>query len=227
MVKLEGVYVPAEELYEWNGWPMITFPVVDGDFLPAHPALLMRSGNYSHVDVITGGVRHEGSVFSLSILLNKNVKNQLEENFTTAGPISLSFGEWESNRVYLTKRVYYHYLGEPKITKDNAQEFTQMLTDISFGAAQEIMSELHTAHGAAHGINVFKYLLQHRGQHGSSDLYARKYNATLHKGWVGHGDDLQYLFNAEPGGKSSLQRPDDLFMSHTFVTLWTNFATTG
>ncbi|XP_037803467.1 acetylcholinesterase-like [Penaeus monodon] len=42
---------------------------------------------------------------------------------------------------------------------------------------------------------------------------------------IGHGDDVQYLFNTEYN--KTLQRDEDIFVSRIMVEIWTNFATTG
>lgn len=40
-------------------------PRVDGDYLPDHPANLVRDGRYNKVDVISGVCRDEGAFFGL------------------------------------------------------------------------------------------------------------------------------------------------------------------
>lgn len=40
-------------------------PRVDGDYLPDHPANLVREGRYNKVDVISGVCRDEGAFFGL------------------------------------------------------------------------------------------------------------------------------------------------------------------
>ncbi|ROT66436.1 JHE-like carboxylesterase 1 [Penaeus vannamei] len=59
--------VPAADLIEapnkfkvFVDFPSVMAPSVDGEFLPDHPARLLRDGRYNKVDVITGTTQHEG-----------------------------------------------------------------------------------------------------------------------------------------------------------------------
>lgn len=41
-------------------------PRVDGEFLPDHPAVLLREGKYNKVDLISGITEHEGGISTRS-----------------------------------------------------------------------------------------------------------------------------------------------------------------
>lgn len=52
----------------WNGNPTVMLPRVDGEFLPDHPAVLLREGKYNKVDLISGITKHEGEIATLSMI---------------------------------------------------------------------------------------------------------------------------------------------------------------
>ncbi|XP_069195185.1 carboxylic ester hydrolase-like [Procambarus clarkii] len=238
---LQELVLANNHFTKWYDWPSVMLPRVDRDFLPAHPAHLLQQGIYNKVDLISGVNLHEGAMYSLKILAKKEMVEDLNQNFTLAGPVSLLFQEWEEAPVYLARRAYYHYMGDTLLTQDNAQQAAQLLSDRFFSVPHEETSELHTAAGLPLGHSLFKYQLQHRAQYSFTDLYnvSLKNHCKLRlvllvdfvqpeaHVWVGHGDDLQYLFNSQPAILPPLQRPSDLFMRDIILTLWTNFATDG
>ncbi|XP_042209759.1 venom carboxylesterase-6-like isoform X1 [Homarus americanus] len=221
------IFPPIPDPVGWNGWQTVFLPRVDGDILPDHPANLLRSGRYNKVDLISGITQHEGSFYSSSVVFDKEKIDEIEHNFTTAGPVSMYFREWEDDPEYMASRAYYHYLGEEKITEEKAEEFTELLSDNYFRAVHEETAQFHTVWEATTCHTVYKYVLQHRGQHSFTDLRTSYQNTTIHENCVGHADDLQYLFNVLPNIYPPLERPADLFMRQIMVTLWTNFAATG
>lgn len=46
----------------FNDGPQVMMPGVDGEFLPDHPAVLLREGRYNKVDIISGMTEHEGGM---------------------------------------------------------------------------------------------------------------------------------------------------------------------
>lgn len=48
-------------LQKWFILPAVASPHVDGDFLPDHPARLMRDGEFNQVDLMAGFTREDGS----------------------------------------------------------------------------------------------------------------------------------------------------------------------
>ncbi|XP_042210261.1 venom carboxylesterase-6-like [Homarus americanus] len=224
-IPFEKLVPVANTFRVWYVQPLVMTPRVDGDYLPDHPATLIKTGRFNKVDLISGHTQHEGAMFAALIKTGlKKEAEKLEREFTTAGPASLYYGAWEESPVYMARRAYYHYLGETKLSGEKIEEINQMITDGIVRVPQEESAQLHTTWSKPH--SVFKYELQHRAQYSISDLA----NATtaIPKHWVSHGDDLLYIFNITINNITmSLGRPADLFLRDVMLTLWTNFAATG
>ncbi|XP_042858618.1 bile salt-activated lipase-like [Penaeus japonicus] len=83
-----------------------------------------------------------------------------------------------------------------------------------------VSQHLRTSHQ-----NVYTYKLQHRG--GKQFVFGLFPTVPdWFKDYIGHADDLQYLFNNKESNMT-LHREEDLFVSRIMVDLWTNFATNG
>ncbi|XP_045614328.2 venom carboxylesterase-6 [Procambarus clarkii] len=220
---MQAFVLALKSFAKWYDWPYSMIPRVDGDFLPAHPALLLKTGTYNKVDIISGFTLHDGAFYSLKMLANKKMGEDVNQRFSTVGPMTMILQEGDEAPVNMARRAYYHYVGDTLLTQDNAPETAQLFTDRFFRVPHEETSQLHTDEGVPLGHSVFKYCLQHRAEDSFTDIY----NLTLKNHWVGHMDDIQYLFNTAPTILSPLQRPSDLFMRDIILTLWTNFAAHG
>ncbi|XP_071528395.1 venom carboxylesterase-6-like isoform X3 [Panulirus ornatus] len=128
----------------WNSLPWVMAPRVDGVFIPDHPAALVRSGRYNHVDLMTGVTRDEGSVYASIFLSNETSVGELERDFEVAGPLAMIFGSWDEAPSYLARRAFYRYLAQATITHDKAQELTQMISDRFFKVCNEDTAMFHT-----------------------------------------------------------------------------------
>ncbi|ROT81523.1 JHE-like carboxylesterase 1 [Penaeus vannamei] len=117
--------VPADKLTSvqlafniWNGNPTVMLPRVDGEFLPDHPAVLLREGKYNKVDLISGITKHEGEIATLMTIGNKEATTSLMENFSQYGPAALYIDDWDDDPEYLARRAFHHYLGPMEITME-------------------------------------------------------------------------------------------------------------
>ncbi|XP_069973830.1 cocaine esterase-like [Penaeus vannamei] len=206
-----------------NNGPVVMTPGVDGEYLPEHPAVLLREGRYNKVDIISGINRNDGALSSTPYLADPPLLDSLFANFSVNGPISLNFEAWEDDPDYLTRRAYHHYLGPLAVPLEKAEQFTQMYTDRMFSTCH-MDAVQHHMRDEASGNRVFAYELQHRGEHSFfDDIYPL---GNVSKDWVCHGDDIQYLFYKETDNKD-LTRSEDRFVSRIMVDLWTNFASAG
>lgn len=220
-VPFQDLVLVANQGETWNLFPFYMVPRVDGDYLPAHPAVLLREGRYHKVDVMAGVCQHEGLMGALGAV-STPAGEQLLESFPTFAPLSVGTDQ-EERPYHLARRIYYHYLGGGNITftEKNIDQLVQMFGDAFFSVPQDLTSQL-IAREAAYGKNLYMYQLEHRG---GIDLFAWM-NTTLEIKWVGHADDLMFLFNDVFESKP-LERPDDLFLREIMVDLWTTFAATG
>ncbi|XP_063612199.1 venom carboxylesterase-6-like, partial [Penaeus indicus] len=220
--------VPVEDLVRapkkfrvFTEFPSVMTPSVDGEFLPDHPAALLREGRYSKVDVITGVTQHEGQSI-VSFLSGNGSSASLVEDFATNGPV-VSYMEHEDNREYLARRLFHHYFGPLEDLGGKMGIMQELLSDRLFRMCNQDTLEQH-ARDAAFGRRAFAYELQHVGEHGF--LLAFMGLGSSANEHVSHGDDIQYLFDFE-AMNLTLRREEDLFVKRIMVDLWTNFAATG
>ncbi|KAK7085733.1 hypothetical protein SK128_002667, partial [Halocaridina rubra] len=221
--------IPTEKLVmssfafvEFHSSPQVMLPSVDGDFLPQHPGKLLREGLYNKVDFMTGVTRDEGALFVGPLTMNRATIDDMVANFSTAGPHVALQDPYDEAKVYVAKRIFYHYLKDLNITDENKHLAVKMFSDMAFNIPLDMSGKFH-ARDAAYGKNIFLYEFHHLGQYTFFDIL----NMTFEGDWVCHGDELQYQFNFPnfPGMGKLLAK--DEFMSEIMVALWTNFATTG
>ncbi|XP_064115858.1 cholinesterase 1-like [Macrobrachium nipponense] len=202
-------------------YPQVMAPRVDGDFLPEHPAHMLKKGNYNKVNFMTGFNRDEGSLVIRPLLMNKSDSDELASNFSMHGPVLMSIQEGRrTSAEYMARRIFAHYVGGFNITEDTADDAVQMITDHWFAVPMDVSAMMHTKQvTSAH--KVYLYELHHCAENNDSESL----NATVGMNWVGHGDETQYLFNGTH--PTPLTNPIDNFMREVMVSLWTNFARTG
>ncbi|XP_050727493.1 cholinesterase 2-like [Eriocheir sinensis] len=212
--------------FEWNMLPFAFTPWVDGEYLPEQPEQLALKGRYAQVDIMAGVTRDEGALFVIAPLREKKVMEQIQNNFSVAGPASLALSGQCDDPVAVARQVYLHYSGTTHVTEAHAESLNRMYGDRHFAVCHDLTTALHAAHHHP-TKKTFRYELQHRGQFSLLNFMC----PSCSQDWVCHGDDLFYLF---PGGpipaplsSEDLQRPDDLAVRDIIVALWTNFAITG
>ncbi|XP_071547573.1 venom carboxylesterase-6-like [Panulirus ornatus] len=206
------------EMAEWYYLPFAMVPRVDGEFLPDHPAAILRDGVYNKVDIISGTNLHEGA--HIYTFFQDEIAKALKERFSDVGPLLLNT-DLEQFPEYLSRRILHKYLGRNlTLTEDNKEKMIQVFTDQFIAVHEEVASQIHAKN--ADGENVFMYQMEYRGEHSITEIFSP--NETSN--WVAHGDDLIYLFT-DVMYIPPLEAPEDVFFSDIMLTLWTNFATTG
>nr|ALT10384.1 juvenile hormone esterase-like protein 2 [Portunus trituberculatus] len=212
-----------QDTFQWFLLPLAFIARVDGDYLPDFPVNLISKKLYNEVDLLAGVTKDEGAMVTRALFVREDLVTQLEENFTVIGPLSLSV-ENEKDSVTLAKTIYDHYMSDINFD-DHSSQFTQLYSDVSFNLYHDEVTARHAAHFP--GRRTFRYEFQHRGEASLSDCYGTEKG----KHWVGHADELFYLFTGgpmfEPFLKEGLTRPDDLHVRDMMLKMWTNFATSG
>ncbi|ROT67908.1 JHE-like carboxylesterase 1 [Penaeus vannamei] len=198
----------------WLNAPQVMTPRVDGSFLPAHPALLLRDGRFNRVSLISG-VNQEGALPALATLETPFLKKALTERFPEVGPVILNVQE-EKNAVLLARQAFSAYLPQYRVNEDTVGDFAKLLGDEAFRIPHREVVRLHSMAGGL----VFAYELKHRGLQSLTDIF----NTSAGDSWVSNGDDLQYLFNGTTF--PPLKNLDDRRLSDLMVIMWTNFAAT-
>ncbi|XP_064096518.1 acetylcholinesterase-like [Macrobrachium nipponense] len=221
--------------------PFYMVPRVDGEYLPAHPAEIVREGIYNSVDIMAGVCQNEGASFLLMSFGNETIAANFLDNFETTGP-NLLFLDNQDNKLYLTRRAFFHYVGAIELSRKNEDKLERLVSDFLLNAAHDETTMQH-ARDVAFGRKTYRYELQQPGvsllpgflQIFTGQLGLLK-NKTVLKFWViylsfsssgvSHADDLIYLFDSLYG-VGALNRTEDLFLRDIMVDLWTNFAKTG
>ncbi|XP_045596993.2 venom carboxylesterase-6 isoform X1 [Procambarus clarkii] len=204
----------------WLNTPSVMTPRVDGDFLPDHPAALLKSRKYNRVDLITGVTQHEGALAATPVLMNEEVRESLSQDFSDVSPVVMNF-EGEDSSLYLAQRAFQQYLGDLSFNSTSPKALVQLFGDRGFNMAHEETARLH-ARATSLGNRIFAYVLQHCGQFSVTD----QYGTCLSAHWVSHADDLQYLFD-RGASLPPLEELMDLQVRHLMVSMWTNFAAKG
>ncbi|XP_063885511.1 juvenile hormone esterase-like isoform X1 [Scylla paramamosain] len=221
----KALFPRYESSRRWGVLPLTFTPWVDGRFLPRHPALLISEGRSTRVDIISGITRDDGALFALPALAKKQLLEELQHNFSMAGPASLQLEGRSEDPEAVARQLYLHYLGTTHVTEAHADDFMRMFTDHYFAVPHDRIS-------AHHAGKIYRYELQHYAQLSFGQLIC----PSCDNKWVSHVDDLYYLFRggpllsprtAPPQRPKDLQLPDDLTLRDIITTLWTNFAATG
>ncbi|KAK3874952.1 hypothetical protein Pcinc_020141 [Petrolisthes cinctipes] len=202
----------------WNYRLKLSLPRIDGDFLPDHPAKLMKDGRMYKVDVISGVNQHEGISIALTVLLSQVLKNgtfRPRENAVGASGLLL---DQDDEADYLATRVAFYYLPNLNISVQNLDGLTSLFSDRIYTISHQDTATIHTQAGHT----VYQYRLIHRGEYS----YTVFFNTSLADKYTAHVDDLLYIFD-QLLPDAILTRPEDLFIRYIMTRMWTNFARTG
>ncbi|XP_035435441.2 juvenile hormone esterase [Spodoptera frugiperda] len=204
--------------YKWDYEPMTPFKAVVEPNLPG--AFLTRSPrkipNVPAVPWMTGLTKDEGCLKSVWITAFESRYQEFMSGFETIAPVTFYY----ENSPYaeeITQEIRNKYF------KENDLQATQQ-------GILNIYTDSYFAYPAIEAIElvfnytknpVYLYELTYRSANSFSQIFGDP------KGNYGvcHADDLMHLFPI--GFLTNPISPEDLKMSETIVTLWTNFATTG
>ncbi|KAK3885550.1 hypothetical protein Pcinc_010291 [Petrolisthes cinctipes] len=210
----------AVKLLEWFILPQMAIPRVDGDFLLDHPAKLLRSGNFNHVDVISGITKDEGLFSTLTLYtIYKSALKTLNDNMIRVGNLTLHVTEEESPE-YLVGLALFRYLPNLNVSNiEDVKALSKLVTDRDFKSGHWDTILYHTGTTK----KVYEYVFEHRGQHSLLQKINNEFASTNH---VSHGEDLLYLFDGVLS-PAKLTKPMDIFVRNVITQLWANFAATG
>ncbi|KAK8372888.1 hypothetical protein O3P69_014147 [Scylla paramamosain] len=153
----KALFPRYESSRRWGVLPLTFTPWVDGRFLPRHPALLISEGRSTRVDIISGITRDDGALFALPALAKKQLLEELQHNFSMAGPASLQLEGRSEDPEAVARQLYLHYLGTTHVTEAHADDFMRMFTDHYFAVPHDRIS-------AHHAGKIYRYELQHYAQ---------------------------------------------------------------
>ncbi|XP_026198117.1 bile salt-activated lipase-like [Anabas testudineus] len=186
-------------------------PVVDGDFIPAHPSELFH--NAAQFDYMAGVNSMDGHLFAGVDVLSLNTKNATTEKQVKdllAG-LTKEKGSAAVESAYDTYTSHWGLAPEQSVVKKTVAD---METDFMFLVPTQTALQLHTRN--SNGARTYSY------------LFNMKTRIPLLPSWVEaeHAEDLQYLFG-KPFSMSLIYFPRHRDLSKYMIAYWTNFARTG
>lgn len=219
---------------EYGFFPLRTAPVVDRGFrtepfLPDFPEILLESGNFTKVPLISGVTENEGLLFLMQILLqySKEMAQDprfLEDVILPQSIDAMTDKEYSSKKILKIKNFYFKNVNFNDI-QQVIPPFANLLSDILIFSCNDKMVKLYSKFAL-----VYMYVFSFRGNQSYVDplikeLQNRNIYSPLFSKGVSHADDLLYLFNLpnfeQP--KSAVEQK----VSENFVYLWTYFAQQG
>ncbi|XP_066955571.1 cocaine esterase-like isoform X1 [Macrobrachium rosenbergii] len=215
---VEDITMTAPKLTVWNDLPFPLVPCVDGDFLPDHPAQLLKSGRYQRVDIMAGITANEMVMQVIGLTQNKETKKEFLAKFEELGPLLCALDEEESG-ASIMKNAFYNYMDGIEVTEDYFEELDQLVNDCF---ANVNCDESILIHASDENAKVYAYELEYQGK----GFFLEALNMIVDEVYVPHGADLPFLFNNVLGAPDS-EDPTDLFVSKIMVQLWTDFAIKG
>ncbi|KAK3882435.1 hypothetical protein Pcinc_013187 [Petrolisthes cinctipes] len=78
----------------------------------------------------------------MAIFARSDMQSALENQFSSAAPVSLGVSE-DEDPATLAKKIYEYYLGDVNIDADHADQLNQMFTDVHFGLSHDLVTQYH------------------------------------------------------------------------------------
>jgi carboxylesterase type B len=192
-----------------------------GVFLPDSPHKIIRNHQINEVPWIVGVVEEEGLVDAASILLNKTLTAEINQDWHRIAPLSFDFRSTALEPDAVSNQIRTFYFGSQEIGNQTQKSLTNLYSDRYFCHCSRSAALLHKKRNE--GMHIFLYYFTHR-------------SATSHLNLVGihdqlgvaEGDELQYLFKMKHFKASEIKGTSKYVdFSRKFVKLWLSFANTG
>ncbi|KAK7086771.1 Carboxylesterase 5A [Halocaridina rubra] len=186
-VPFENITYSALKLQKFSRYPFYMLPRVDGDFLPDHPAVLLKQGRYQKVSLMSGHTVNEGAATAISILKNNELKTALANNFEVVGPVICGI-EAEKSAAQLANRIFYHYMDDIEALDDNDAGLVeyvsgvrkhkqnkitplQTISESFYNRGHDDVLLIHARDSLTYGNKIFMYEFEHRGKRAFIDAF--------------------------------------------------------
>jgi carboxylesterase type B len=219
-----------EYLVQWGYDPFTPFgPVIEpnlpGAFLTEEPEVLMETGRFNQVPVLTGIDEDEGILMHASFILNDpQLLKEFNNEFERVYPITLELDEVYTNlsssaQIEMSRKIREYYFKNKIITEDDpetTQQLINVFSDRFFNHHVKKAAILMAKH-----VPVYLYIFAHN----RGDYVVNKFFGIDKNYGVSHGDEVSFLFadsfNLAPDFvKGSVAEQ----VSKDFVKLWVSFA---
>ncbi|XP_041669150.1 acetylcholinesterase-like [Cheilinus undulatus] len=186
-------------------------PVVDGDFLPDKPEVLLNSGKLSNKEVMFGLTKNEGTYFLMYGMPGFSLKdNSLISRKDFLDGVTLSMAD------------------SSDIAKEAAISYYTQWTDVDNGRINR--DSLGGLVGDQMFCPLLEFAYRYSQRGGKSFLYSFDHRSSVNPWpeWMGvmHGDEIEFVFGM-PLNASLGYTKDEVNMTKKFMKHWANFARTG
>ncbi|XP_070552102.1 fatty acyl-CoA hydrolase precursor, medium chain-like [Ptychodera flava] len=196
-------------------------PVVDGQFVTTKPDDLLSRGrfNKTNVDILIGTNANEGTPFLAALLPSLAVASEPTVSKAEYGQVYLLllYGSFKHNPTAqdAIKLMYIPWSDVAANDTNYADAYIEMQSDYMFVCPADKSARAYSNSGA----NVYMYHMTHAPANPLSRIQWAK---------AGHAEDLPFVFgthfNALPYWPLA---PEEVNMSLSIITYWTNMAKTG
>lgn len=217
----QEIVLKQSAMFQFFSFPRWFAPTVDGVVLPDTPENLLTQGKFAKVPLMIGQTKDAGA-FYYRLTMNTFNGGNYDDNYVDHKlprmlPVISSF----NTKLYpITRQVRKRYFVNVDLEDEDEfrPRYNEFLTDILFTRCTAKMAEVV----ASHSVPTYAYSFDYRGQHSIINLQGEQVDMG-----VGHGDDLQYIFDNVYGPDYGLSKSDKKFSKNVVVPLLTNFAKTS
>ncbi|KAK3714904.1 hypothetical protein QZH41_010905, partial [Actinostola sp. cb2023] len=205
--------------------PSLVTVVVDGDFLPDDPKVLLKQGRVNKADVMLGVTANEGGIYALVAPdvfnegINLNVMEMMiRQHLVLTGPLTAN-----QNKL-VEDATLFEYLDHRDL--GNRIKHRQALFDVSSDSMFNAPAIFQTSALAQTGNPVYFYVFDHHPHFSKSPTWTGAYHAVdvpFTLGMPFKSDGFSEVFKAIFSEFSDLEAG----LSRYVMKLWTNFAKHG
>ncbi|KAL7741882.1 hypothetical protein ACLKA6_012099 [Drosophila palustris] len=201
--------VTWKRIIEWNY-------EIDNYFLPKHPSVLIRKGEFHKVPLMVSFTANELDYTTLAQVNNDLLLHDIYENFDEYAPefFLFDYNPLKSRRI----KEFYLGQGQKELGPDNIENFGQIFSDGIIGHGVYRLVDMARKH-----TKVYYSRMDYVGQR---SLTAPLNEDKTPKG-VGHADDLQYVMPGLWYGTILDKDHKDVFMMERLTEWYAHFAKEG
>ncbi|CAL8350983.1 unnamed protein product [Lota lota] len=187
-------------------------PLVDGDFLPDEPEVLLKTGNFKKTEVLFGLNKNEGSYFLLYGMPGYSLAGESlisRKRFIEGIPLALPGTSHTTKEAAIFQYTNWSDVGDELKNRDAMGD---LVGDKYFSCPTLEFARRYSEHGG----KAFLYLFDHRS------------STNPWPAWMGvmHGYEIEFVFGM-PLNASLKYTEREVNMSRSFMKHWVNFARTG
>lgn len=217
----QAIVTKTSDMNTFFSFPRWFAPTVDGKVLTDTPENLLTQGRFAKVPLMVGQTKDAGA-FYYRLTLNTFNGGNYDDNFVDHKlPRMLPVVSNFNTKLYpITRQVRKRYFVNVDLEDEDEfrPRYNEFLTDMMFTRCTDKFATTV----ANHSVPTYAYSFDYRGQHSIVNLQGEQVDMG-----VGHGDDLQYIFENLYGPDYTLSKSDRKFSKNIFLPLLTNFAKTS